>query len=155
MNNYSTTYPNLANYSALFWALICTVHYTVCSYHVTYAFQSEPNFDACLNIRELLSRSRRQIWSLSGCCWTRTHHHLLHKRTFNSFAKMVKWLSCIVNIYLYGAFDCMFLSCHVCVSQWIHTVWLPECQGTSSSKQAQNLKFKWLQLDSNPHSLSL
>ena len=46
--------------------------------------------------------------------------------------------------------DCMFLSCHVCVSDWIHTLKLPECQGTPSSKQAQNLKFKWLQLDSNP-----
>ena len=40
--------------------------------------------------------------------------------------------------------NCMFLSCHVRVSQWIHTLWLPECQGTPYSKQTQNLKFKWL-----------
>ena len=34
------------------------------------------------------------------------------------------------------------------------TLWLPECQGTPCSKQARNLKFKWLQLDSNPLPLS-
>ena len=44
----------------------------------------------------------------------------------------------------------MFLSCHVRVSEWIHTLYLSECQGTSCSKQARSLKFKWLQLDSNP-----
>ena len=26
-------------------------------------------------------------------------------------------------------FNCMFLSCHVRVSEWIHTLQLPECQG--------------------------
>ena len=31
---------------------------------------------------------------------------------------------------------------------------LPECQGTPYSKQAPYLKFKWLQLDSNPQQLS-
>ena len=50
--------------------------------------------------------------------------------------------------------DCMFLPCHIRVSQWIHTVQLPECLGTSCSKQARNLKVKWLQLDSNPEPLS-
>ena len=35
----------------------------------------------------------------------------------------------------------MFLSCHVCFSEWIHTLQLPECQGTPCSKQAQYLKF--------------
>ena len=50
--------------------------------------------------------------------------------------------------------DCMFLSCHVRVSEWIHTLYLPECQGTPCSKQARYLKFKWLQWDSNPQPLS-
>ena len=36
----------------------------------------------------------------------------------------------------------MFLSCHVRVSEWIHTLYLPECQGTPCSKQARKLKFK-------------
>ena len=50
--------------------------------------------------------------------------------------------------------SCMFLSCHVRIWEWIHTLQLPECQGTPCSKQAQNLKVKWLQLNSNPEPLS-
>ena len=34
---------------------------TVCSYHVTYAFQSESTLYSCLNVKELLARSRRKI----------------------------------------------------------------------------------------------
>ena len=56
---------------------------SVCSYHVTCAFQSESTLYSCLNIKELLARSRREIWSLSDCNWTRTHNHLDHKRTLN------------------------------------------------------------------------
>ena len=29
---------------------------------------------------------------------------------------------------------CVFLSCHVRVSEWIHTLYLPECQGTLISE---------------------
>ena len=65
----------------------------VCSYHVTYAFQSESTLYSCLNVKELLARSRREIWSLSDCNWTRTHNHLVHKRTLNHLAKLAKWLS--------------------------------------------------------------
>ena len=34
---------------------------TVCSCHVTYAFQSESTFYSCLHVKELLTRSRREI----------------------------------------------------------------------------------------------
>ena len=34
---------------------------TVCSCHVTYAFQSESTLYSCLNGKELLARSRREI----------------------------------------------------------------------------------------------
>ena len=34
---------------------------TVCSCHVTYAFQSESIIYSCLNVKELLARSRREI----------------------------------------------------------------------------------------------
>ena len=34
---------------------------TVCSYHVTYTFQSESTLYSCLNVKELLARSRREI----------------------------------------------------------------------------------------------
>ena len=34
---------------------------TVCSCHVTYAFQSESTLYSCLNVKELLAPSRREI----------------------------------------------------------------------------------------------
>ena len=34
---------------------------SVCSCHVTYAFQSESTLYSCLNVKELLARSRREI----------------------------------------------------------------------------------------------
>ena len=40
---------------------------TVCSSHVTYPFQSESTLYSCLNVKELLARSRREIWRLSDC----------------------------------------------------------------------------------------
>ena len=63
---------------------------TVSSYHVTYAFQSESTLYSGLNVKELLARSRREIGSLSDCNWTRTHNHLVHKRTLNHLAKLAK-----------------------------------------------------------------
>ena len=47
---------------------------TLCSCHVTYVFQSESTHYSCLNVKELLVRRRREIWSLSNCNWTRTHN---------------------------------------------------------------------------------
>ena len=61
--------------------------------------------------KELLARSRREIWSLSDWNWTRTQNHLGRKRTLNHLAKLAKWLSCVLSTYLYCAFDCMLLSC--------------------------------------------
>ena len=45
------------------------LYLTVCSYHVTYTFQSESTLFSCLNVKELLARNRRDIWSLSDCKW--------------------------------------------------------------------------------------
>ena len=69
---------------------------TVCYYHVKYTFQSESKLYICLDVKELLARNRRDIWSLSDCNGTRTHNHLVRKRTLNHLAKMIslaKWLS--------------------------------------------------------------
>ena len=121
-------------------------NYMFSSCHVR--VQSESIFYRCLNVKELLPRSRREIWSLSDCNWIWNHHHLVHERTLNHLAKLVKWLSCVVRTYLYGAFDCMFLSCDVRVSEWIHILSLTDYRGTPCWKQAPNLKFKWLQVDS-------
>ena len=45
--------------------------------------------------------TRKRFWSLSGCNWTRTHNHLVQKRTLNHLAKehAVKILQAW---YLYG-----------------------------------------------------
>ena len=59
---------------------------------------------------------------LNDCNGARTHNHWGRKRTLNHLAKLAKCLSCIVSTYLYGAFDCMFVSCHVRISDWIHTL---------------------------------
>ena len=58
---------------------------------------------------------------LSDGNWTRTQNHLVRERTLNHLAKLTKWLSCVLITYLYGAFGCI-LSCHVRVSEWIHTL---------------------------------
>ena len=150
VNEHSTIWPNWPNDSAVLWVLVCTVHLIVCSYHVTYEFESESTLYSCLNAKELLARKRRHIWRWSDCKGTRTKNHLFPKRTLNHLAKLAKWLSCAVSTYLYGAFECMLLSCHVRVWEWIHTLQLRECQGTPCSNEAPYLKIKWLQRDSKP-----
>ena len=72
---------------------------TVCSHHVTYAFQSESTLYISLNIKELLARNKHEIWSLSDSNGTRTHNHLVCKRTYNHLAK---WLSvCLQTKWLW------------------------------------------------------
>ena len=106
----------------LFYFMSKSKFLSVCSYHDTYAFQSESRLYSCLNVKELLDRNRCEIWILRDCNWTRTQNHLVRKRTLNHLAKLTKWLSCVLSTYLYGAFDSMFLSFHVPVSEWIHTL---------------------------------
>ena len=151
----STIWPNYPNDWAVFWVLTCAVQLTVCSCHVTYAFHSESTLCSCLHVKELYAWSRRNIWNFSECIWSLTQNHFALKRTINHLVKLAKWLSCVLSTYLYGVFDCMFLWCQVRVSEWIHLVVLPEYQETPCTKQAaRNLKFKWMQLNSNPESLS-
>ena len=86
------------------------------------SFRVNPHRIVYLNVKKLLARSRCHIWSLTDSNEFRTHNHLVRKRTLKYFAKLAKWLSFVVSTYLYGAFDCMLLSCHVRVSEWILTV---------------------------------
>ena len=111
LNKHWTISPKWPNDWDVFWVLTCTVHLTVCSCQVTYAFQSESTPYSYLNVKELLARSRRELWMWSDCNCARTHNHLVLKRTFNHWAKLAKWLGCVLSIYLCGAFDCC--SCHV------------------------------------------
>ena len=85
-------------------------------------FRVNPHSIVAWMSRNSLLEAGAKFWNLSDCNWTRTHNHLVHKRTLNHLAKLAKWLSCVVSTYLYGAIDCMFLSCHVRVSEWIHTL---------------------------------
>ena len=71
---------------------------TVCSYHVTYTFQSESTLYGCLNIKELIARNRRDIWSLSDYNGARTHNQLVCKPTLNHLAKLAKGLSVRLRI---------------------------------------------------------
>ena len=57
-------------------------------------FRVNPQSIVCLNVKELLARSRHQIWSLSDSQMIRTHNHLVLNRTFNHLAKLAKWLRC-------------------------------------------------------------
>ena len=78
---------------AAFWVLFCAVHLTVCSYHVTYTFQTEYTLYSCLNVKELLVR--RPVWingwvfvyELSGCGFESSCSHLndKHIRFFTTF----------------------------------------------------------------------
>ena len=51
-----------------------------------YAFQSESTLYICLNVKELLARSRRDIWNLIDRNGTRTHNNLIRKQK-------QKWMS--------------------------------------------------------------
>ena len=96
------TLNHLANWPN--WVLICTVHLTVCSYYVKYAFYNKSTLYSCLNVKELLPQSKRNIWSLSDCNGAQIYNHLLYKRTLNHLAKLAKWISCVVTTYLYRKF---------------------------------------------------
>ena len=113
------------------------------------SFRVNPYSIVCLNVKELLARSRRHIWSFSDSNEIRNHNHLVLKRTLNQLSKLAKWLSCVVSSYL---------SVHltVCYHHVTHEFQgestlcsLPKCQATPCSKQAQYLEFKWQQRESN------
>ena len=95
---------------------------------------------------------------------TQTHNYLAQERTLNHLPKLAEWLSCVVSIYLYGAFDCMFLSCpyfrvnpHTVVA-WMSRNSLLETSMISESYLISDiymissyLTSKWLQYETLPH----
>ena len=96
-------YDKVAGFQAL-------ISLTVCSCHVTYAFPSESTLYSYLNVKELIARSRREIWRLSDCNWTQTHNHLVQKQTHNHLAKLNKWLSCIVSSFSFLVYYILYFS---------------------------------------------
>ena len=73
-------------------------------------------------------------------------------KTINAF--WIPYPNFSKTIPAYENFLIVLLSCHVHVSECIHSLQLPECQGTPYSKQARYLNFTWLKRDSNPQPLS-
>ena len=71
----------------MLWVLICTVHLTVCSSHLTYTFQRLFTLSTCLNVQKIFAQSRWEIWSLSDCNWARTQNHLVRKRNTPPFSQ--------------------------------------------------------------------
>ena len=69
----------------------------------------------------------------------------LCKRTLNYLPNLAKWLSCVLSTYLYGAFDCMFLSCHVRVSESIIYDWVfvYELSGSGFKSSCSHLTFRF------------
>ena len=65
--------------------------------------------------------------------WIKGLQQNLNPEPFSSYTnaqplgQTCQMIEMVVSIYLFGAFDCMFLSCHICISQWIHILYLPEC----------------------------
>ena len=86
------------------------------------SFRVNPLSIVWLNIKEDLAQSRCYIWSLCESTQILTHKNPVGKWTLNRLAKLTKQLGCFGCTYLYGAFDCMLLSCYVRVSEWIHTL---------------------------------
>ena len=54
------------------------------------SFRVNPYSIVCLNVKELLARSRRHIWSFSDSNEIRNHNHLVLKRTLNQLSKLAK-----------------------------------------------------------------
>ena len=89
------------------WAGICTVHLTVCYYHVTHAFQSDSRPYSCLDVKEILARNKRDIWSLSDSNRIRTPNYLICERTIIDLAK---WSVPMIELYCeYLSVRCIWL----------------------------------------------
>ena len=58
----------------------------------------------------------------SDCNGIGIHNHLISERTHSCLAKLTKCLTCVVSTYLYGAFGCVFLSCHILALELIYTL---------------------------------
>ena len=52
--------------------------------------------------------SNLEAITIRDCNRTRSHNNLVRKRTPNHLTKLAKWLSCIMNTYLYRAFVCFY-----------------------------------------------
>ena len=125
----------------MLWVLICTMHLTVRTYYVTYAFQSESTLYSGLIVKKILAQNRRHIWSLSDCNGTQTHNHLVHKRTLNHLAKLAfyyKWLICVAITCLYCA-----LTVRTYLNGWVFLYNLSVCGFKSCCNPTSDMAPFW------------
>ena len=96
------------------------------------------------------------------CFWFKSALHnvlsMLIPKLFLRFS-ILQTIILILCWQMVASFFCKHLSKKSCLNEVklyiIRTLWLPENEGTPCLKQAQYLKFKWLQQESNPQPLSL
>lgn len=77
---------------------ICGAMAVLINSHIN--FKGQSTLCNCLNLRDLLVQRRNNIWNLSNCNGSRTHYHLVRKRTLNYLDKLGQWLSCFFSTYL-------------------------------------------------------
>ena len=61
---------------------IKTIMYVIIMSHTS--FRVNPHYTVCLNVKELLARSRHHICGLSDSTMIRIHNHLVCKRTLDT-----------------------------------------------------------------------
>ena len=96
---------------------------------------------------------RGAFLDISKAFYNMRHKWVIHKLKRNGISGNL--LSLLIDFLRTRKKDYILLSCHVRVSEWIHTLWLPECQGTPHSKQLLSFKlhpvavtfqYRWIQL---------
>ena len=90
-------------------------------------FRVNPHSIVCLNVKELLARSRSHIWSLGDSNGIRTHNHWVRKRTLKYLAKLA-WVMCLIKQIKSNFIEIALLR-HGC-----HPVNLQHISGTSFLK---------------------
>ena len=132
IHNFFGCFRNSMKFISLYIDLWCSFlvflnfFFTVCYYHVMYAFQSESTLCNCLNAKELLARKRRDIWSLSDSNGIRTNNHLVHKRTLNHSAKLI-WPSGWVSVYKLSSLGSNLVVFTVCIKEFFFDVRVIGC----------------------------
>ena len=96
---------------AALWVFICTVHLTVCPYHVTYAFQIEITLYSCLSVKELLAWNRRDIWNSSD--WNGTRMQCTDKYSQHNSIIWLVWLNGSVLVYELSRCEFQSPCCHL------------------------------------------
>ena len=142
------------------WVLTCTLYLTVCSYHISYEFQSESTLSSCVDVEEFLARNRHHISSLSYSNEIPTHNHIVHKRTIHHLAKLTKSLSCVLVLICTVYFTvCQYHVTNDWALLWvlICTMYLTVCYYHVTYKFKSESILSWmsrksLQRDSNPQS---